>query len=61
MASIRKTKKRLKREIAQLYIDKFTKPLTTDDFWERLNIMYFINDQIDLLKEELQNLKRKKK
>ena len=61
MASIRKTKKHLKRQIAQLQIDRFIQPILAEDFWESICIMDAIGYQIDLLKEELHNLKRKNK
>ena len=61
MASIRKTKKRLKRQIEQLQIDRFVKPLMVEGLWNQIGLMDAIGYQIDLLKEELQNLKRKNK
>ena len=61
MASIRKTKKHLKRQIAQLQIDRFVKPLMVEGLWNQIDLMDAIGYQIDLLKEELQNLKRKNK
>lgn len=61
MASIRKTKKRLKRQIAQLQIDRFVKPLMVEGLWNQIGLMDAIGYQIDLLKEELHNLKRKNK
>ena len=61
MASIRKTKKRLKRQLEQLQIDRFVKPLMVEDLWNQIGLMAAIGYQIDLLKEELHNLKRKNK
>ncbi|MBD5585374.1 MAG: hypothetical protein HDQ88_09850 [Clostridia bacterium] len=61
MASIRKTKKRLKRQIEQLQIDRFVKPLMVEGLWNQIGLMDAIGYQIDLLKEELQNLKKRKK
>ena len=61
MASIRKTKKRLKRQIAQLQIDRFVKPLMVEGLWNQIGLMDAIGYQIDLLKEELQNIKKRKK
>ena len=61
MASIRKNKKRLKRQIEQLQIDRFVKPLMVEGLWNQIGLMDAIGYQIDLLKEELQNLKKRKK
>lgn len=60
MPSIRKTKKRLKREIARLYLDKFSKPLLAEDFWDAINIHESIHRQIQQKEQELQQLKSMK-
>ena len=61
MPSIRKTKKRLKREIDRLYLDKFSKPLLVGEFWNAIFLMDSIQNHIELLEQELQQLKRKKR
>ena len=56
MPSIRKTKKRLKREIAEMNI--------LADLYTLLGYTYVVNNanqHIQLLKQELQQLKRKKR
>lgn len=55
--SIRKTKKRLKREIDRLYLDKFSIPLIhAKNIWEYVYLSDAIQKHIDILKQELQQL-----
>ena len=58
--SIRKTKKRLKKQIDRLYLDKFSAPLLAKDLWESIYIYDSIQHHIERLGQELQQLKRKK-
>ena len=58
--SLRKAKKRLKREIDRLYLDKFAKPLLAEDFWEAICIYNSIHRRIDNSNNNYNNLKGRK-
>lgn len=65
MSSIRKAKKRLKRKIAELRNSDEVISITSFNYatgcWEEYSNPLVIPYQIDQLKQELQQLKRKKR